>query len=101
FLDDFHDGVEFADVNLRVAERARHAWIHLSDDVLGFARGIETGFDGNAHAAISPAIGGGDVDESDIDGNGSVLEELFNFAEMDRNVVGAAFVDRNAHVGSD
>ena len=97
----FDDRVDFADVDEAVAIGARHLIVDLSDDVAGLLGGGEGRIDADSEAAEAVRVGRRDLDERDVERHGAAYEELFDFAEVDRGVVGAAIVDGIAHVAAD
>src|SRR5215471_2813252 len=84
-----------------VAIRARHLIVDLRDHVARQAGGGQSRVDANAEATETVRVGRGKLDKSDIERHGAAFEEVFDLAEIDRRVVGAAFVDGIAYIASD
>ena len=93
--------VDAVDVDEAVAVSARHVVIHLGDDVARDLNGGDGRLDRDAERAVAVAIGRGDVDEGDVHRHHAAAEHGGDFAEENRHVVGAAFVDGPAHVAAD
>ena len=93
--------VDFADVQERIAERARHLVVHFGDHVPGAARRGQRAVDASAEAQVAVLVGRRGLDEGHVDRHLARGEQPFDFAEEDRRVVGAALLDGLAHVGAE
>src|SRR5271166_7078964 len=98
---DFHNGVEFADVDETVPVSPRHLRVHLRHHAMRVLGGGKRGLDVHAEAAIAMRIGRRHLDKSDVDRHLAALDEGLDLAQEDRRVVGAASVHRLAYVASD
>ena len=95
------DGIDLADVDEAVAIGARHLVVHLGDHEAGSLGSGEGGVDADPEAAEAVSVGRRDLDERHVNGHGAALEKIFDLAEVDGGVVGAAVVDGVAHVAAD
>ena len=84
-----------------VAMRARHPLVHLSDDGLCAARGIEGAVDGGSQAHESVRIRWRNLHQHNVQRESAGFKQAFNLAEEDGRIVGAACGDRIAHIGAE
>ena len=95
------DGIDVVDVDEAVAVGARHLIVDLGDHEMCALGGGQGGVDADAEAAEAVRIGRRNLDQGDIEGHGSAFEQVFNLAEIDGRVIGAAIVDGVANIAAD
>ena len=93
-------GGEFGDVQEAVAERPRHLVVDFGDDVAGAACRRQRAIDRRPQAHEAVRIGRRHLHQDHIERHGAAGEQIFDFAEEDRSVVGAALLHGFAHVAS-
>src|SRR6266536_926098 len=93
--------VDFAHVDDAVAISTRHLIVDLCDHVASLMGGGEGCVQPDSKTAEPVRVGRRDLDQCDVEWHGAADEEFFNFAQVDRRVVGTAVVDGVAHVGAD
>ena len=93
--------VDVVDVDEAVAERPRHRPVELDDDRLRRRIAACIASTRRAERAEPVGVGRRGVDEDDIERQGARLEEARHVRQEDRDVVGAALVDRRAGVRPD
>ena len=93
--------VDVVDVDEALAERPRHRPVELDDDRLRRADGRVHRLDARPERAEPVGVGRRRVDEHDIERQGAALEQARDVGQEDRDVVGAALVDRRAGVRPD
>src|SRR6266516_1697818 len=76
-----------------VAIGSRHVVVDLCDNVAGTLGGGQRGIHADAKAAITVGIGWGNLDQGNIDGHCTTLEQWFDLAQINRRIVGAAVID--------
>lgn len=76
---DFHDGVEFADVNEAVAIRAWHLRIHLCDDSMRTFGGGKRRIDANTEAAVTVRVRRRHLNEGHVNWHLAALEQALDF----------------------
>ena len=97
----FHEGIHAADMEERVAERARALVVDLHDGAAGALRGGQGGVDAGPQAHVAVRVGWRALQQADIDGQGAGAKQFLDFAEEDGGVIGAALLYGLAHVAAD
>src|ERR1019366_7103158 len=96
-----HNGVKLTYMNKTVSEGARHLIIDLRNHVASTFRGCERRVHTDTEAAEAVRVRRREFQQGNIDRHGAALEKFFNFTQVDRRVVGPAFVDGLAHIAAD
>src|SRR5579872_6263652 len=96
-----HSRRNLADVKEAIAQASGHPLVDFRNDMTGAMRGRQAAIDAGSEAEESMLVRGAGLDKRNIEGQLAVSKEIFDFAQEDGGVIGAAFMDRLACVGAE
>ena len=88
-------------MNETIAIGSRHIVVDLGDNIAGTLGGGQRGVHANAKTAIAVRIRRRNFNQRHVNGHGAAFKERFNLTQINRSVVGSAFVDGLSHIRAD
>ena len=86
--------IDVPQVDEAVAMGPRHFRVDVGDNASGHIAGRLAGLDGDAQGAVAVTVRGGDLNQGRVNAGVTAPEQLGNFGEKNRHIVGAALVDQ-------
>src|SRR5215471_7645394 len=88
-------------MNETIAVSSRHIVVDLRDNVAGTPGGCKRSVHAYTKTAKAVRVWRRHFDQGDINRHPAALEQFLDFTQVNRRVVGTAFVDRLPNVGAD